>query len=194
MMDVCEWMRHSEILSYLISHTFRICFVHYCKSLCSDNEFTISYQIRRRRCKGKGSERSDGVGHCLLRCRYGQAVFKPWLHLWGLHRGWIAGKQAGLHAAVALVTYSNEARVSTDTSKILSAQNAFRSLFSFHPLSHFFPSLLRSLSFYPPFPLFIHSFSRTKPDHRHAADVMVTIVTETSQQRGCAKRVRSGER
>lgn len=64
------------------------------------------------------------------------------------------GSQAGLRAAVALVTYSDGARVSTDTSKI--------SLFSFHPLSHFFPSLLCSLSFYPPFPLFIHSLSRTK--------------------------------
>lgn len=93
-------------------------------------------------------------------------------------------RQAGLHAAVALVTYSNEARVSTDTSKI--------SLFSFHPLSHFFPSLLRRLSFYPPFPPFIHSLSWTKPDHRHAADVMVAIVTEAAQQQGCAERVRSG--
>lgn len=84
------------------------------------------------------------------------------------------GSQAGLHAAVALVTYSDGARVSTDTSKI--------SLFSFHPLSHFFPSLLRSLSFYPPFPLFIHSLSRTKPDHQLAAYVTVAIVTEASQQ------------
>lgn len=56
---------------------------------------------------------------------------------------------SGLHAAVALVTYSKEARVSTDTSEI--------SLFSFRPLSPFFPSLLGKLSFYPPFPPFIHS-------------------------------------
>lgn len=33
-----------------------------------------------------------------------------------LAQGWITGQQAGLHAAVALVTHSNEAWVSTDTS------------------------------------------------------------------------------
>lgn len=41
---------------------------------------------------------------------------------------------SGLHAAVALVTYSKEARVSSEIS-----------LFSFRPLSLFFPSLLHRL-------------------------------------------------
>lgn len=62
MMDVCRWIRHSEILSYLICHTFRVCFMHYCKSLCGDNEFTISYQIRRRDCEGKGEEVRGEMG------------------------------------------------------------------------------------------------------------------------------------
>lgn len=91
MMDVCKWRRHSEILSYLISHTF--CFLHYSKSLRSDSEFTISSQIRRWHCKGKGKG-AAAVGHWLLRCRYDQAVLRPWLHLWGLHKGWMAGRQA----------------------------------------------------------------------------------------------------
>lgn len=50
---------------------------------------------------------------------------------------------AGLRAAVALTTYSNEAGESTNTesTSFLSAQNTslFLPLFSFHHLSHFFP-------------------------------------------------------
>lgn len=56
-----------------------------------------------------------------------------------LAQGWIAGQQAGLHAAVALVTHSNEASVSTGTSQV--------SLLSFHPHSGFLPSLFHGLFF-----------------------------------------------
>lgn len=62
--------------------------------------------------------------------------------------------------------------------------------FSFHSISHFFPCFLP----FCPFPLFIHSLSWTKPDHWHAADVIVATETEVSQQRGCAEMVRSGEK
>lgn len=129
--------------------------------------------------KARGSERRYWVGHC-----WGTDTARLFFGPDFLYEAYIRdGSQAGLHAAVALVTYSNEARVSTDTSKI--------SLFYFLTLSHYFPSLLQTL-FILHFPLFIHSFSWTNPDHRHAADVTVAIVTEASQQRSCAERMNSG--
>lgn len=105
-------------------------------------------------------------------------------------------RQAGLHVAVALETYSNEERVSTDTIKILvSSLLRIQLSLIFLPLPLCFPPcFLHSISFCPPFPLFVHSLSWTKPDHWHAADVIVATETEASQQRGCAEMVRPGEK
>lgn len=135
MMDVCEWMRHSEILSYLISHTFWVCFVHDSKSLCSANEFTISYKIRRWRCKGKGLTAEVQIWPGCPKALNSSVRLTQGMD----------SRQAGLHAAVALVTCSNEARVSTDTSKI--------SLFFFHPLPLSQPFFLSSISSFHSLPL-----------------------------------------
>lgn len=182
MMDVCEWMRHSDIFSFLISPTFAS--LHDRKSLCSDDE------LRRRRRKGKEVKRELG---------------------WGI--AWrgadIAGCPKALTSSMRLTQAMDRRQTGRPTccscpgniqqwsegihgtSKILSAQNKALSLLFLPPsLSFLSPSFAAS-----PFILhFLFSFtlSRTKPDHRHAADVMVAIVTEASQQQGSAKRVRSG--
>lgn len=49
-------------------------------------------------------------------------------------------------------------------------------------------------SFFPPFPLFISPPSWTKPDHRHAVDVMVAIATDALQQQVCGVTARSREK
>lgn len=172
------------LISFLTHSAFASCIFR--KSLCGDNEFAISSQIRRRRCKGRG----EGVrGEKGL---WGRGADMSWgldficdISTQGMDR-----RQAGLHDAVALVTYSNEAKGThrRQQNPLCSKYSSLSlSLFYFHPLPPSQPLFLSSISSFHSL-----SLSRTKPDHRHADDVTVAMVTEALQQQGCVERVRSG--
>lgn len=85
-------------------------------------------------------------------------------------RSTVDWRQAGLRVAAALVTYGSARQAS---------------------VLRFFPFFPRSPVFFTHHFLFSFTLSWAKPDHRHAADVMVAMVTEALQQRSCVEMVRS---
>lgn len=135
------------LISFLTHSAFASCIFR--KSLCGDNEFAISSQIRRRRCKGRGeSVRGEkglwGRGADMSRLSWGLDFICD-ISTQGMDR-----RQAGLHGAVALVTYSSEAKGTHRRQ-----QNSLCSKYSSLSLSLSLtstPSLLRK-------PLFLSSIS-----------------------------------
>lgn len=144
------------LISFLTHSAFASCIFR--KSLCGDNEFALCSQIRRRRCKGRGeSVRGEkglwGRGADMSRLSWGLDFICD-ISTQGTDR-----RQAGLHGAVALVTYSSEAKGThrrqqnslcskySSLSLLLPPPPSFAtSLFILHFLFSFTPSLEQNLT------------------------------------------------
>lgn len=117
--------------SHFIFHTLFRCF-----ACCSKATGAIpAVEGKQGRGQGGGGHGGTQAAEAQIRPSYSAALTSSTR----LAQGWITGQQAGLHAAVALVTHSNEAWASTGTSSIF--------LLSFHSHSDFLPSLFPRIFF-----------------------------------------------